>query len=335
VLLAAASAKLKPPAARVPCDRRVGQNHIYTPYVTVCDCIFGNLPAKSTVYIRCMVLANPTHVCLLPPFLTSFSQAPQWNGVGCWCCLTCPSLTTTFPAFMCIRYPLSSRLLHTQGAQWNGVDSCLTEPPPSNIFCPMPLLWLVPMREKKAAKGSHWRTVKNQMPELKDMESKDDLEGLITGAKGGWLICVFVCVCLCVCVCAKGGCLMAHMCVCVYVCVCVQRVDASWLMRAAQTQTWYVCYNLACGSTYTHAHIQTHTHTNTHTHSNTHAHTGRHRGNAGRGAGFRLMRMTTTGLSPSHEETSLPQKPMRACGVSMSGVSMSGVSKAGRFPQPS
>jgi len=273
VLLAAASAKLKPPAARVPCDRRVGQNHIYTPYVTVCDCIFGNLPAKSTVYIRCMVLANPTHVCLLPPFLTSFSQAPQWNGVGCWCCLTCPSLTTTFPAFMCIRYPLSSRLLHTQGAQWNGVDSCLTEPPPSNIFCPMPLLWLVPMREKKAAKGSHWRTVKNQMPELKDMESKDDLEGLITGAKGGWLICVFVCVCLCVCVC-KGW--MPHgsyVCVCVCVCVCAK--SGCLMAHACCTNTNMVCV-LQFGLW---KHIHTRTHTNTHTYKHTHTfkHTRTHR----------------------------------------------------------
>ncbi|KAF5841174.1 dynein heavy chain and region D6 of dynein motor-domain-containing protein [Dunaliella salina] len=70
-----------------------------------------------------------------------------------------------------------------QGAQWDGDECCLTEPAPTHIFCPMPLLWLVPLRERQSAKGSHWRMLNKTVNLQDELEGLGgvDIEGLVTG----------------------------------------------------------------------------------------------------------------------------------------------------------
>ena len=48
-----------------------------------------------------------------------------------------------------------------QGARWDAAHGCLAEAAPTHVFCPLPLLWLVPVREAAgppaSAQRSSWR----------------------------------------------------------------------------------------------------------------------------------------------------------------------------------
>ena len=113
-------------------------------------------------------------------------------------CLLIRTANTPRPSFLvqlisCLCPPLFfsvPSILYPQGARWDGIECCLTEPAPTNIFCPMPLLWLVPLVERKAEKASsHWRMLKRSL-QLKveaPGPGQDDLEGLITGGGDSWV----------------------------------------------------------------------------------------------------------------------------------------------------
>lgn len=90
---------------------------------------------------------------------------------------------------------LSIPTAYTQGAHWDGQQRCLAEPASTSIFCPMPLLWLVPMRQKEPVKSSHWRAIRESLNLDDRSGGHEDLEGLITGGLGK----------------ATGGCLRASL----------------------------------------------------------------------------------------------------------------------------
>jgi len=130
--------------------------------------------AVGSLILRCCILDQPE---------TMSSQAMRMSPEEMKDVEVCTNEGGCLSLLQCWQYGCLVNGVTLQGAQWDGDELCLTEPASTHIYCPMPLLWLVPMRERQSAQGSHWRMLNktvNLQEELEGVGSMD-IEGLVTG----------------------------------------------------------------------------------------------------------------------------------------------------------